>query len=1013
MYRPKHYEVNIELDFASHTVQGNVVCTLEADTPLQWRSISLLCPRHDVQDASLTNVIAVPKRAGDATCAEEATEPGTSGTDAPQPEKNEAPPTDGHKTFNAAPPWEVDITSDGVTHEAGECVLAFPGDRPATTQVVLRYSFVSSDSCPYYMTTHGSTYLSFFGETGTDVADLFPYVSCTTNAEFTFNVTIPSEMTATSNVCIMSETVSPTNPELKTVMFRSTPTLSVSQIALVAGKMQSMRPMPCKSGILLRVIVPEGCDLSHTRTALDVTLKAFDYFEDAFSHKLVASLKKVDIIAVNYDQVPGRGHWGIVPFPYDFLFVTESTSIAMRQELTLRAVREAIRHWFGALVKGRTDADDNAIDGIARYLEYMYVESQFPRWHIWIRFIWNVLEPYRRGNKRRDYWMACMLRMLSGFVGERPLVECLNTLLQRAGDGCIVVADLWTLLQDKLPKDINVDLQGLAAQLDADSGAHPYLFVRGTPGGRVEVLQFTTPNYRKGIIHKVKRVPGGSPSRMLAVGSGYTPPSITMASMTNSSPVDAVVTPRCAPEPVILDPAEEFNRGTLTLPVRVLEFRKNETVQSRTMVVAIESSASTPRPEAAQSTLVLNEGHSGLLRVDYSTWMWDRVIEVRPSLKAVEKVGIITDLAALRLFNVGQYVGDEWDRSTIFFRLVKEMHEDERHCAVWQAVSYELYTLLCLSQDHACGEPIRKFVRAVYRFILPSPTFVSSADVSVFDYNPTKVIPHSVLAGMLRNLALSGDRDVVAAAEEYVETVFSGFTSDTVVSVENVDYDVLAVALFVVLGNTESDADMIAQRWMDVFCVLTSVMQEPPSLRPNFGDDLPVLPTKLKKETVAALNSFRGNVRKACLAGLVSVSNSAILSNTVALVLDQRVNVKDLRRCADFAVYNVKFLDALLEAVPTNAPLSDHHKAVLLTFFGQDDKICSGHIQRQLRRRPEVLQVLGDLDETIGALHMWMDCAAEPITRYVSQCGLVPEPFEDRMAGASTLPDTSLMKDSV
>ena len=93
---------------------------------------------------------------------------------------------------------------------------------------------------------------------------------------------------------------------------------------------------------------PQG-DISHGEFALDVAVKAVDYFQEFFSTPY--TLPKMDLVAVTDFYIGAMENWGLLTFRETaLLFDPMAATTSAKQYVAILVCHEVAHQWFGNLV---------------------------------------------------------------------------------------------------------------------------------------------------------------------------------------------------------------------------------------------------------------------------------------------------------------------------------------------------------------------------------------------------------------------------------------------------------------------------------------------------------------------------------------------------------------------------------------------------------------------------------------------------------------------------------------
>jgi puromycin-sensitive aminopeptidase len=187
-------------------------------------------------------------------------------------------------------------------------------------------------------------------------------------------------------------------------------------------------------------------------------------------------------------------NWGLLTFDKGFLLVDSLTSFQRRQRIARLVCHEVCHQWFGNMVTMAWWRYLWLKEGMARYLEYVFVTSFFPEWDYWAHFVEEIFQPAMDRDERRTHPVesnvylpkeiasifdpisygkgASVLRMLALHMGEQNFFEGLRMFLHKFQYTSATSTDLWNCFS----KVTNEDIDTLMNYWICWPG-HPFLFV--------------------------------------------------------------------------------------------------------------------------------------------------------------------------------------------------------------------------------------------------------------------------------------------------------------------------------------------------------------------------------------------------------------------------------------------------------------------------------------------------------------------------------------------------------
>ena len=205
-------------------------------------------------------------------------------------------------------------------------------------------------------------------------------------AAFELTLVIPSELTAVSNMPIISETNTDESEGngIKTIIFAESPVMSTYLLAFIIGDLSCIEQTG-DNGTLMRVFTTRGRE-EQGRFALDVSLKLLEYFNGYFG--IPYPLPKMDHIAIPDFAAGAMENWGAMTYRETALLVDpDNTSAGTRQTVASIIAHEMAHMWFGDLVTMAWWNDLWLNESFASWMGDMAVNSLYPEWEIWTQFV--------------------------------------------------------------------------------------------------------------------------------------------------------------------------------------------------------------------------------------------------------------------------------------------------------------------------------------------------------------------------------------------------------------------------------------------------------------------------------------------------------------------------------------------------------------------------------------------------------------------------------------------------
>jgi puromycin-sensitive aminopeptidase len=435
-------------------------------------------------------------------------------------------------------------------------------------------------------------------------------------AKFEISLSIPTHLTAISNMPIVSET--PQGAGTKSVRFAESPIMSTYLLAIMVGEFECVEAQA--EGTLVRVWTTPG-KKEQGRFALDVSCRLLSFYNDYFG--IPYPLPKLDLIAIPDFAAGAMENWGAITYREVALLVDPAhSSAATKQRVAIIIAHEIAHMWFGNLVTMEWWNDLWLNEGFASWIEYKAVDHLFPEWDMWTQFIFADTGPAMSLDGLRNTHPieaevktphdinelfdaisyskgAAIIRMLEQFLGEETFRRGLVRYLLAHAYANARTEDLWAAL------------------------AH----VSGKPV--------------KDIMDTWTKQPGYPVVEVHHQDLSDEPPALALAQRRFLYDYD--------PE------HDEPDPSLWRIPVAI----KSETVRSAEVgapffAMLEERQGCVPLPERTSSRgaspwIIVNAGRTGFFRVNYSAEMWERsrpAIETQ-ALPTAERLSLESDAFAL------------------------------------------------------------------------------------------------------------------------------------------------------------------------------------------------------------------------------------------------------------------------------------------------------------------------------------------------------------------------------
>jgi puromycin-sensitive aminopeptidase len=511
-------------------------------------------------------------------------------------------------------------------------------------------------------------------------------------ASFEVTLTTPVDRVAVSNMPVVETSIKDSTyglpdkrtgkqAKVKVWRYAESPVMSTYLLAIIVGEFDSVSDYT-REGVCTTVYTPVG-KAEQGRFALKVACEALSFFQHFFGVEY--PLRKSDLLAIPDFAAGAMENWGAVTYRETALLIDEQQSSAsMKQRVAMVVCHELAHQWFGNLVTMEWWTHLWLNEGFATYCQYLAVDAIFPEWDVWTEFCTAVcgsamkLDGMRSShpievevghpdevNEIFDHISyqkgACLIRMVSSYVGADKLSEGLQLYLKRHSFGNALTADLWAALAEVSGKPVPEIMEPWTSQMgypvitvgeDGSLSQHRFL----NDGGAADGADPAADASSAASLWEV-------PLDLVAVGGG------TAAS--------AAVRRAASPDGTVLSG------------------------RARAVSAAAGSGSALG--------FKLNRAQDGFYRVNYSIAQWDALRAALragdPALGARDRIGLVGDAFALAkagLLPMATALG-----------IAGECHAETEY-AVWQEVSSNLSDLASLYAHEPFYPQFQAFVRALY-----------------------------------------------------------------------------------------------------------------------------------------------------------------------------------------------------------------------------------------------------------------------------------------------------------
>ncbi|RKP39469.1 peptidase family M1-domain-containing protein [Dimargaris cristalligena] len=587
---------------------------------------------------------------------------------------------------------EQKLASNSIAYQADtqSASIAFAQGLPAnsTITLVLHFTGVLNDLMAGF---YRSSYTNDKGEKRnlavtqfepTDARRAFPcWDEPSLKATFDVTLNVPADLTALSNMNVVSETpLEDLARSYKQVKFATTPIMSTYLLAFVVGDLEYIEThtaeRPNESPIKCRVYTLKGLK-EQGRFALDVAARTLDVLADTFD--IPYPLPKLDLVAIPDFEAGAMENWGLVTYRTSALLFDEKSSTTQAKQYVAYVIAHENSHqWFGNLCTMEWWSDLWLNEGFATWVGNYAVDKLFPEWNVWTSF---VMEEFQRGlsldamrsshpievDVRRASEIsqifdaisyskgASVIRMLSSYLGEDVFLAGVRAYLKKHMYKNASTRDLWQALSETSGQEVSHFME---------------LWTRHVGYPVVSVNEEPAPATGTAATRQIKV----TQSRFLSTG----------------------------------DVKPEDDQVEWWVPLSVVHSEQPKT-PSHDILTQKQGTFSIP---ASASYYILNYQQTGVYRVHYPLSAIEalgRLMEAdRSALTTIDRLGIVADAASLNPPGISP--------TTDFLTLLKS-YEAEPEFVIWSEISLRLSEIssLLYQQPESVRDHFKAFVRRLFR----------------------------------------------------------------------------------------------------------------------------------------------------------------------------------------------------------------------------------------------------------------------------------------------------------
>ncbi|KAJ2715700.1 hypothetical protein H4R19_001052, partial [Coemansia spiralis] len=299
-------------------------------------------------------------------------------------------------------------------------------------------------------------------------------------AEFTLALTVPASHTALSNMPVQRTTVL---GDLQTVTFERSPRMSTYLLALASGELSYIEAVAQagagRAPVVCRVYTAPA-DIDKVQFSLDTAVRVLERLVELFGNAY--PLPKLDLVAVPELEAGGMENWGLVFFRTVRLYITEQTSLWIRQKAVYVIAHELSHQWFGNLVTMAWWDDLWLNEGFATWIGIYITDQLYPEWNRWDNFSIedrqaalsadslkssHPIHVQIKGSADIDqvfdsitYYKGCsLIRMLSAHLGIGVFMAGVRAYLVAHEYSTATTHDLWQALERVSGQDVGRMMQ--------------------------------------------------------------------------------------------------------------------------------------------------------------------------------------------------------------------------------------------------------------------------------------------------------------------------------------------------------------------------------------------------------------------------------------------------------------------------------------------------------------------------------------------------------------------------
>ncbi|PRP79821.1 puromycin-sensitive aminopeptidase-like [Planoprotostelium fungivorum] len=585
------------------------------------------------------------------------------------------------------------ISADQITldAESQRATFNFPSSlSPGSYVLSIRYDGIMNDKLAgFYRSkyTKNDGSVSWIGCTQFEATDCRKAVPSwdepAHKAIFRVQLVVPEGMTALSNMPVVQKRTtldsSKEADQSRGLQYKAgsvhhtyaeTPVMSTYLLAWVIGHFDYISGYT-QDHKEVRVYTPLGkSHLGHY--ALQTSLQCLPFYEKFFEFEY--PLPKMDLIAIPDFAAGAMENWGLVTYRETALLIDPQTSSTVTKQRVARTVCHEIAHmWFGNAVTMEWWTYLWLNEGFARFVEHLAVDHIYPEYDIFTQFVTDVYYlalgldslrnthavevPVKLAQEVNEIFDTISyakggscLRMLYWNVGAENFRRGLALYVDKYKYKNTVTENLWDSLSEATGRDIKKLMDSWIKQ-----EGYPVVTASEVQGKEGRVLKLSQKRF--------------------------------FADMSDAKAV--------------------ANESLWSIPISVGAYRDGKLRERFDSVFeAQQGEIVLPSSFSSEDVLKINIEHTGFYRVHYDEPLFQKLLEIVPSLSPIDRLGLQRDTFSLATAGVGSL-----ERALDVMSRLK----DENNFSVISALSTTLHQLCSLhSENERVISSLRGFISGLF-----------------------------------------------------------------------------------------------------------------------------------------------------------------------------------------------------------------------------------------------------------------------------------------------------------